>query len=632
MKVTFLIVVAMAIACGDMSNQSQEETPVAIEPEITPAEEDKAAPAGQYGEPVTEKEVQARSKGWKNEMKKGFGLTSHTAKVGWEQRAVALTPDKGLVVRLDQASDGMDKFRPFLDISLDGQFAVVGFAAENHPDLNHVHVLAYTDSGKWKLINELKGLYTPPELTAIKILIVVDGKIYFLAGGNTVYTFDSKSSTWVLPEDDSAIDELGNTNFASDDHRVNLMLKDHISRKHDIPWAKPLVDLHYPGAEIQLRTSMNNRILMGLSIGKVLSIQACEYGSEHILEDESLVCVPCPETNEADLNCQNPLQNIQQTKEPVETRRKLYDDLRTAWEARQDVDWFDPNSKNPLAGKKLMDQRSEGQEREGFYLGGIQGPASPKMLWNATQNAYKGRKIKGNWKVWRVCQKDNATAKFMYIDGANPIMVVAISGTDGFKELGDWGDNMDIRLRTTNGITNHRGFYRHQEKIEPCLNNYIQQLNQDRTGLDYIVGHSLGGAAATVYAQHNDQTGRYGLYTFGAPATRGPEKVMKKGKNKTVRPSCSVKGVRYAHIRDPVPSNFLSMLKNFKHDVKTSKKVYTKTYCQKRVLGVCLPWKWVKTKKVASQNCATKSGGCGNIVSCLYNFLTIHDDYGAFLD
>ena len=135
MKVTFLIVVAMAIACGDMSNQSQEETPVAIEPEITPAEEDKAAPAGQYGEPVTEKEVQARSKGWKNEMKKGFGLTSHTAKVGWEQRAVALTPDKGLVVRLDQASDGMDKFRPFLDISLDGQFAVVGFAAENHPDL-----------------------------------------------------------------------------------------------------------------------------------------------------------------------------------------------------------------------------------------------------------------------------------------------------------------------------------------------------------------------------------------------------------------------------------------------------------------------------------------------------------------
>ena len=59
----------------------------------------------------------------------------------------------------------------------------------------------------------------------------------------------------------------------------------------------------------------------------------------------------------------------------------------------------------------------------------------------------------------------------MYIDGANPIMVVAISGTDGFKELGDWGDNMDIRLRTTNGITNHRGFYRHQEKIEPGTNS-----------------------------------------------------------------------------------------------------------------------------------------------------------------
>ena len=63
----------------------------------------------------------------------------------------------------------------------------------------------------------------------------------------------------------------------------------------------------------------------------------------------------------------------------------------------------------------------------------------------------------------------------------------------------------------------HVGFNKTFNSIKPTLETYF---NKNTTGPVHCVGHSLGGALATLTANwlHNKQGGRpISLYTFGAP-------------------------------------------------------------------------------------------------------------------
>ena len=243
------------------------------------------------------------------------------------------------------------------------------------------------------------------------------------------------------------------------------------------------------------------------------------------------------------------------------------------------------------------------------------GSASAKELWEVTQAAYKGAAMPSGWTHWTTCETGNAHARFIY---KYPVMTVGIAGTDGLSDFGDWIDNADTDHRTVNGMTVHEGFYEYQDKIAGCINNYRNMLSGWGIDMDYIAGHSLGGAASTVFSKvHGRGTAK--LYTFGAPKTR-------------VDNSCSEDGVRYAHQSDAVASNAMGLFGSFNHDIDEFIQMYSESYCSSNCWVGCCPWGWSSRKKTrGGQGCNTDSGGCSWVADCAYYFATVHTKYGDYL-
>ena len=76
----------------------------------------------------------------------------------------------------------------------------------------------------------------------------------------------------------------------------------------------------------------------------------------------------------------------------------------------------------------------------------------------------------------------------------------------------------------------HRGFFEYMEVLAPRVNEYRNWLESEcGIEIDFITGHSLGGAAATLYADvYGEPLGTngdhyLGVVTFGAPATHNTE-------------------------------------------------------------------------------------------------------------
>ena len=240
------------------------------------------------------------------------------------------------------------------------------------------------------------------------------------------------------------------------------------------------------------------------------------------------------------------------------------------------------------------------------------GSASNKELWDITQSAYKGAGMPSGWYHWKTCESGNAHARFIY---KYPTMVIGIAGTDGLSDFGDWLDNMDTDHYTTGGRTVHEGFYEYQDKIQSCLATWRNKLTSWNIDVDYIVGHSLGGAAATVFSEVHGREGA-DLVTFGAPKTR-------------VSSTCTEPGIRFAHESDAVASNGMGAMSTFNHDLQDSKEMYSSSSCSKKFWGVCYKWSTAKTYR--DQTCSDESGGCRWLLDCAYYFATVHTAYGDYL-
>eukprot|EP00620_Florenciella_sp_RCC1587_P006691 CAMPEP_0182603192 /NCGR_PEP_ID=MMETSP1324-20130603/92370_1 /TAXON_ID=236786 /ORGANISM="Florenciella sp., Strain RCC1587" /LENGTH=956 /DNA_ID=CAMNT_0024821119 /DNA_START=44 /DNA_END=2914 /DNA_ORIENTATION=- len=251
------------------------------------------------------------------------------------------------------------------------------------------------------------------------------------------------------------------------------------------------------------------------------------------------------------------------------------------------------------------------QEHRKLWSGGS---ANAKELWEVTQAAYKGAAMPSGWTHWTTCETDNAYARFIY---KYPVMTVGIAGTDGLSDFGDWVDNLDTDHKSVNGMTVHEGFYEYQEKIASCINNYRNLLSGWGIDMDYIAGHSLGGAASTVFSKVHGR-GTAQLYTFGAPKTR-------------VGASCTESGVRYAHESDSVASNAMGVMNSFSHDISGSIQMYSESYCSSNCWVGCCPWGWSSRKKTRGQGCTQASGGCSFLLDCAYYFATVHTKYGDYL-
>jgi len=184
-----------------------------------------------------------------------------------------------------------------------------------------------------------------------------------------------------------------------------------------------------------------------------------------------------------------------------------------------------------------------------------------------------------NFKMWEEhdhIEEDygdgEAEAKIVVADG---VIVLAFRGTDDGTDIwkaidgcdsslvGDWVYNCDEDPKTRAGVKVHGGFLEYFELLERSVNAKRADLkNECGLDFDFVVGHSLGGAAATLYGEFNpevlgeDGKGKNGVVTFGAPRTHWAQSK-----------ACSIDGVRFYHSQDIVTSNLGS--DKYHHAVKT---------------------------------------------------------------
>jgi len=156
----------------------------------------------------------------------------------------------------------------------------------------------------------------------------------------------------------------------------------------------------------------------------------------------------------------------------------------------------------------------------------------------------------------------------------------------------------------------------------PALKDNIAQLHSWGIEIDFLTGHSLGGAAATVFSQLTNNPAERGVWTFGAPKTRNDG-------------SCSVSGKRFQHESDSIASNVMGVMESFNHDIEDSYTVKDHSYCSKRKWWGCK--KWVHEKQVKANNekgCNDIPDVCKNwwdLVQCGYYFATVHSQYGDYV-
>lgn len=202
---------------------------------------------------------------------------------------------------------------------------------------------------------------------------------------------------------------------------------------------------------------------------------------------------------------------------------------------------------------------------------------------------YDGAKsLPGGWSHVKSCVNGNAVGRVAQSGG---IKVVSFAGTNDFKDV--------IQdLKTWGHSTYHGGFYDYTMMLKGCIDSNGGQ------SANYIVGHSLGGATATIYKQLSNAAGT--VVTFGAPKTT-------KGR------SCTVTGVRIFNEKDPVASNGMGILGSFNHDVKTSKKAFVRSGgCKKRFWGVCYSYH-SDSYEITGGACGEQAGGCSWLADCIYN-------------
>jgi hypothetical protein len=124
----------------------------------------------------------------------------------------------------------------------------------------------------------------------------------------------------------------------------------------------------------------------------------------------------------------------------------------------------------------------------------------------------------------------SAVAKFLTHTVSNE-RVLAFAGSD---DAVDWAHNLNAGSEHWQGSSVHAGFRKYVKELESCIETHYNWYNPAK-----MIGHSLGGAAASLYAL---KKGEKTTHTFGAPPT------IWEGAGG----SCRIPGRRILHHQDPV--------------------------------------------------------------------------------
>lgn len=316
------------------------------------------------------------------------------------------------------------------------------------------------------------------------------------------------------------------------------------------------------------------------------------------------------------------------------------------------------------ARQRELDARAVAQVKalEGRDLGaGI----SASDLWTLSQACYGSRRDRGlsaknppsGWSTVKKFNNGNAQGGTFKKGSA---YVAGYAGTDGINLFsantrGDWADNLNMgkvcvrsyqhcwqscsqhcsgwwrrrcrqscrrncETRCHGGYELYKGSYQYMQKLESQISASIPGRAK------YIVGHSLGGGAATLYSKMNPGKTQFGVASFGAPPTGGNS-------------ACSVPGYRFFDNSDPIVGS-IGLFGDFEHDVQNAVKCGKP--CRSRFLGTfCTDKRGYQCRHHNSPGdwpgfgCAGKSEwGCDWFaagVNCLVNFATTHIQYADHL-
>ena len=273
------------------------------------------------------------------------------------------------------------------------------------------------------------------------------------------------------------------------------------------------------------------------------------------------------------------------------------------WDAANDAAC--PDGAGNCGGDKTIDEADEDENAAAEDLSVLE--EGGRKLWSSSVNAYDMSKIAsygykvsnglpGGWAHWGSCVNINSVARFAYKWGHS--FVLSYAGTDdvidALQDLKIWGHH-----------NYHGGFYDYVMATKGCVDSRIRLLNGWGYTINYITGHSLGGAAATVYQQLAASSvpniANAKVVTYGAPKT---------SKNW----GCKSRGTRIYNQNDPVASNVMGILSDFNHDVKAARQVYS-TCCGRNWWGTCTCTRYSHR----GTGCGQAAGGCSWFFDCIWH-------------
>jgi len=217
------------------------------------------------------------------------------------------------------------------NVSADGRYAIVAFIAEDYEEHNRIQLLQ-RDGETWMTIMEISDDREGITITDPVIADVTEGDdgdlVRFSFDGGTLLEFAvetqmvrsitrAEQNEMVLAKateagfDDDKIAEFQLTRLA------DVSILDFVQNRVQHPGLSALVaDQFGADVEFTISTSLDNHMLVSLSNGEILAVQACEVGNTPVYVEGELTCNSC----EAAGGCENILNKVDMMDVTLEQR------------------------------------------------------------------------------------------------------------------------------------------------------------------------------------------------------------------------------------------------------------------------------------------------------------------------